>query len=78
MPGCGVIFPWAEATVRELVELRTASAGVAHSVSFVEIERRPGGMTYEHGGSSGDAVVVELRPCGGTAAPAVNCGPAKV
>jgi RimJ/RimL family protein N-acetyltransferase len=39
-----------------------ASEGVARTVGFVEIGRRPGGMTYEHGESPGEAVVMELRP----------------
>jgi RimJ/RimL family protein N-acetyltransferase len=39
-----------------------ASEGVARAVGFVEIGRRPGGMTYEHGESPGEAVVMELRP----------------
>ena len=38
------------------------SANVARGAGFVEIERRPGGMSYEHGGSPGDAVIAELRP----------------
>lgn len=38
------------------------SARVAAAAGFVEIERRPGGMTYEHGGSPGDAIVMERRP----------------
>jgi RimJ/RimL family protein N-acetyltransferase len=39
-----------------------ASAHVARAAGFVEIERRPGGMTYEHGESPGDSVIAELRP----------------
>jgi RimJ/RimL family protein N-acetyltransferase len=38
-----------------------ASAGVARAAGFVEVARRTGGMTYEHGGSPGDAVVMQLR-----------------
>jgi RimJ/RimL family protein N-acetyltransferase len=39
-----------------------ASGGEARAVGFVEIGRRPGGMTYEHGESPGEAAVMELRP----------------
>jgi RimJ/RimL family protein N-acetyltransferase len=38
------------------------SASVARGAGFVEIDRRRGEMTYEHGGSPGDRVVAERRP----------------
>jgi RimJ/RimL family protein N-acetyltransferase len=38
-----------------------ASAGVARAAGFVEIDRRRGDMTYDHGGSPGDRIVAELR-----------------
>ena len=39
-----------------------ASGGVARAAGFVVVDRRPGGRTYENGGTPGDAVIAELRP----------------
>jgi RimJ/RimL family protein N-acetyltransferase len=47
--------------VLELDARNVASAGVARAAGFEEIERRSGGMTYENGGSPGEAVSMELR-----------------